>query len=341
MAILKKFIMLLLPLLLAGCYEDFTPDIDTKPVLCLNSIITAGEPIEVEVSRTWLYTDEAGERDHSVTDATVSIYVNGALVGADYLAQEGDAIRIVAESKAYGRAEAEVVVPVSVPIASLTWDAVVTDSWEIDYDHDLWTRANISRTYRFDLKAKMKIDDPAAAVNYYQFTYAAFPEEEEPEPGTSVWRPMDFYPGTFKYEAEPIFSEHIGQYEAITGANDAYGFTFFTDRQFSGKSYTLNLQFNDMRYSIRDSEYSPELVDCGLELTLYTVSPSYYNWCVYRWNVDSGFISDFGDVGLGDPVWGYSNVSTGAGVVAAQSASTYTINLSDFLIHLLQAKGEV
>lgn len=335
MAILKRLIILLLPLVMAGCYEDFTPDIDTTPVLCLNSIITAGEPIEVEVSRTWLFTDEAGQRDHSVADAVVNIYANGALVDADYLPREGDAIRIVAVSKAYGTAEAEVVVPVSVPIAQVEWDAVVTDSWEHDYDNDLYSRVFLSRTYRIDLKAKLKIDDPSTAKNYYQFTYDGFPEYEEPEPGVSYWHPMDFYTGTFKYEAEPIFSEHIGLFEAITGASDAYGFTFFTDRQFSGSSYTLNLQFTDMRYSIRDSEFSPELVDCGLALTLWTVSPSYYNWCVYRWNVDSGFVSDFGDAGLSDPVWGYSNVSTGAGVVAAQSSSTYTINLSDFLTKII------
>lgn len=38
-----------------------------------------------------------------------------------------------------------------------------------------------------------------------------------------------------------------------------------------------------------------------------------------------------GDVGFCDPAWGYSNVSTGAGVVAARSKSSATIILTDFL----------
>ncbi|MDE7376312.1 MAG: DUF4249 domain-containing protein [Muribaculaceae bacterium] len=325
MAILKKLLIPLLPLVLAGCYEDFTPDIDTAPVLCLNSIITAGEPIEVQVSRTWLFTDEAGERNPSVPDAAVTIYANGSPVGDDYIPQEGDSIRIVADSKTYGHAEAEVVVPVSVPIAKLDWDAAVTSTWEFDYEDQL------SRVYRLDVKVRMKIDDPASAVNYYQFAYEGFPEEPEYDPGISIWRPYEFWEGTFKYEVEPIFKEHIGLFESITSADDAFGFTCFTDKQFSGQSYTLNLQFNNARYAINGAVFEDEMADCGYEFKLYSISPSYYNWSVYRWNVDEGFISDFGDMGLGDPVWGYSNVSTGAGIVMACSSSTYTLNLSDFL----------
>ncbi len=40
MAILKRLYPLLLAAILSGCYETFTPDVDTTPVLCLNSLIT-------------------------------------------------------------------------------------------------------------------------------------------------------------------------------------------------------------------------------------------------------------------------------------------------------------
>lgn len=325
MAILKKTLMALLTIALTGCYEEFTPDIESVPVLCLNSVITAGEPIEVEVSRTWLYTDQAGERDHSVPDAVVSVYANGAKVGEDYIPREGDAIRIVAESKAYGEAEAEVVVPVSVPIARLDWDAVVTSRWVSDGE------GYFNRIYRLDVNVRMKIDDAPRAENYYRFAYDDFSPHWEESPDYVEWSPMKFYMGTFVYESEPIFKEHIGVFESITGADDAYGFTFFTDRQFSGKSYTLNVQFKDASFDIRTSDYSDDLLDCGYVLKLCSVSPSYYNWGVYLWNVDEGFITEFGDIGLGSPVWGCSNVSTGAGLVAAQSLSSYVIDLAEFL----------
>ncbi len=322
MAILKKtYPLILLTLLLAGCTEIFTSEIDIKPVLCLNSLITAGEPIEVSVTRTWLYTDENSMQYHQVDDATVAIYANGMAKSADYIPQEGDRIRIVAESPTYGSAEAEVTVPVCVPVESLTWEAEIIDRWESE------DRGVANYTYGFNLRAKMTIKDPAEMENYYQFSYRGFPEEVEDD---TVIQPVVFYSGILNDEAEPIFSEHIGAFDAISGSS-AYGFTFFTDRRFSGKSYTLNLQFNGMAYGVRSVDYSEDLLNCGLVMTLSTVSSSYYNWSNYLWNINYGTIGDLNDTGLGDPIWGYSNVSTGAGVVAAQSQASCTINLKDFL----------
>ncbi len=64
---------------------------------------------------------------------------------------------------------------------------------------------------------------------------------------------------------------------------------------------------------------------------LASVSQSYYNRAIYVWQRDSGVLGDLGDLGFADPMWGYSNVSTGAGVVAARSYATCTLNLHDFL----------
>lgn len=111
MAILRYIIPVLLSSVLAGCYEDFNPEIDTKPVLCLNSLITAGKPIDVQVTHTWIFNDEKSERNHDVPDASIVIFANERIVSSDYLPKEGDRIRIVADSQTYGTATAEVVVP--------------------------------------------------------------------------------------------------------------------------------------------------------------------------------------------------------------------------------------
>lgn len=68
-----------------------------------------------------------------------------------------------------------------------------------------------------------------------------------------------------------------------------------------------------------------------MNLYLTTVSKSYYNWAVYKWNVDEGITGDLSDIGLAESKWGYSNVSSGAGVVAAQASSKFTIDLKEFL----------
>lgn len=320
MEILKKTYPLILATILAGCSDEVVLDINPEPVLCINSMFTAGEPVEVDVTRSWLYTDEASADDHTVRDAKVSIYANGEPVDAGYLPHEGDTLRIVAESAAYGSAEAEVVVPVSVPIAALKWDAEVTSITETpNYDY-------MKQVYHIDLQARLTINDPSASADYYQFTYMAFPYGFEND-----GHPIDrFRPGTFYAEVEPIFSEHIGGIDAVDTNPD--GFTFFTDRQFAGRTYTLNLLFKDMTLTLDKKEITDDLLDCGLVMNLNSVSPSYYRWNLYTWNVRNGSMADLGEFGFADPVWGYSNVSTGAGVVAARSCCSDTIRLKDFLM---------
>ncbi|MBD5355858.1 MAG: DUF4249 family protein [Bacteroides sp.] len=348
MEILKKIIFLIIPLFLTGCYEDFTPEIDVKPVLCLNGLITAGKPIEISVTHTKLYTDT--DNFTQVEDVMLHIYANDRPVSGEYLAQEGDRIRIHAESPEYGSAEAEVTVPVSVPIEFLEFEATATNIWRN-------TTVEMLADVTFNLKALMKINDPAKIANYYNISYISFnPHEDDGNLSDDFYDDDNLYgeddsyndeyewnppitvrlsPGTFKYETEPIFSEHIGTFETVITGSDTYGFSFFSDRQFSGKSYTLHLQFENMNYYVNHDTYNEEMFDCGLIFYLNTISASYYNWSNYRWQVQNGILGDLSDIGLADPMWGYSNVSTGAGVIAAQAFASYTLSLKDFLKNIL------
>lgn len=115
------------------------------------------------------------------------------------------------------------------------------------------------------------------------------------------------------------------------GNDDGTEFMFFSDRQFSGKTYTLHLNFSNNSFRVSSHQYDESLLDFEVNLYLTTVSKSYYNWAVYKWNVDEGIIGNLSDIGLAESKWGYSNVSTGAGVVAAQSSAKYTIGLKEFL----------
>lgn len=320
MAILRYIIPVLLSSVLAGCYEDFNPEIDTKPVLCLNSLITAGKPIDVQVTHTWIFNDEKSERNHDVPDASVVIFANEGIVPPDYLPKEGDRIRIVADSPTYGTATAEVVVPYATPIGKVRVSPVVKNIWkgEDDFFH-----YEMFADITFNLNVEMDVNDPAGTDNYYHFGYNWFGTDTDGSPTLSV--------GQFEYNSEPIFKEHIGVFETVMGNDEDASFEFFSDRQFAGKTYTLHLNFSDAFYRVNSQIYDESLLDCGLNLCLNTVSQSYYNWAVYKWNVDEGITGDLSDLGLAESRWGYSNVSTGAGVVAAQSSSEVTINLKEFL----------
>ena len=325
MAILKYIFPILLATLLTGCYEDFNPEIDTKPVLCINSLITAGEPIEVEVTHTWMFNDKEAQRDHSVNDASVTILANGKTVGADYLPAEGDKIRIMAESPVYGIATADVVVPFASPIGKVKVTPVVTDIWKGDED---FFHYEMLAYITFNLDIEMDVNDPAGIDNYYHFGY----NWSGPVAADGSQR---FFVGQLKYDAEPIFKEHVGVFETIMGNDEDTNFVFFSDRQFSGKTYTLHLKYTDNLFRIKSQQYDESLLECDVNLYLTTVSQSYYNWAVYKWNADEGILGDLSDIGLAESKWGYSNVSTGAGVVAAQSSTKYTVDLKDFLKTIL------
>lgn len=333
MAILKQIISPLAAILLTGCYENFNPEFDTTPVLCLNSLIKAGEPITVEVSHSWVFNDEKSENNHEVTDAVVTVYANGSIVGGDYIPKEGDELRIVAESPVYGAATAEVSVPYATPIGAVRFRPTVTGLWSGDEDFFHYAMlADIT----FSLNVEMDVCDPAGTDNYYQLGYSEYrsPSEECPDDGeldASTPYVSLLSLGKFEYDSEPIFKEHVGVLETVMGNSEDMNFMFFTDRQFPGRTYTLHLNFTDNVFRVKSQEYDESLFDCEMYLELVSVSKSYYNWAVYKWNVDEGVIGDLSDIGLAEPKWGYSNVSTGAGVVAAQSSTVVSISLRDFL----------
>lgn len=324
MEILKKLYPLFLALTLVGCWDELELDADSAPVLCINSLIKADEPVSVSVTHSWFYTDKYAESDHDVKKAEVRIYANGEMVGEDYLPCEGDSVRIVAESKIYGSAEAGVVVPVGVPVSSVDWEARITDETEEQHD------GYLTHVYHIDLNARLTITDPAGTADCYQLSYSGFPRAVENDGRFSL--------GRLFLEAEPLFSEHVEALYALTGSVPSMGL-LFTDKQFSGQSYTLNLVFRNMLFKFRDDESSEDLFDCGLDLTLNTVSPSYYKWMYYKTYILDGLISDMSNFGFADPVWGYSNVSTGAGVVAAISGRSCTVNLRDFLLENILHAG--
>ncbi len=314
MAILKKIYPLLGLALLTSCEEAFTPDMPHTPVLCINSLITAGQPIETKISKSRLYTDSSLKS--IVSDADIRIYAGGELQPGSYIPKEGDDIKIVAVSPTVGRGEADVRIPASIPSPTAKWEAFDVSRWDSD----------ISGVYiSFKLKVDLSITDPEGD-NYYKFSFGYPYDSDDPSDDFNAAGNYGYSIGSLVYDMEPIFSEHISVFESIMGG-DAYGFTFFSDRQFAGKSYTLHLQFDSCWCRFPKGD----IPDCKINMVISSVSPSYYNWANYVWQRDSGILPELGDYGLGDPIWGYSNVSTGAGVVAAQSHSVCTIDITEFI----------
>lgn len=286
----------------------------------------------------YLTNDKKAENNHTVTDAAITIMANGTIVDNTYIPVSGDKIRIIAQSPEYGEATAEVTVPFATPIGKVKLIPTVTHMWKGDVD--FYHYEMLADIY-FTINIELDVNDPADTDNYYHLGYNWFSPSTDynPDEKPTFFGTSKLSIGHLEYNAEPIFKEHVGVFETVMGNGDDTEFVFFTDRQFSGKTYTLHLNFSDNAFNVNSQEYNEALLDCGMNLYLTTVSKSYYNWAVYKWNVDEGIIGDLSDIGLAESKWGYSNVSTGAGVVAAQATSKYTVSLKDFLKTALDNKS--
>lgn len=336
-----------LPLVLTGCYTEFEPDIKSEPVLCMNSLLVADEPLWVEVTRTWNWSEGTpGETvDISVDDAEVELYVNGQFVEklvrktsdseddadddsfyktnggftGDYIPQPGDCIKLVASSKRYGEASGEVTMPARVDIENVEFfpgEVTVTDGWGLS-GSSAWAIINLDMLVSFT--------DPADGTNFYK-------QETDVVRGNS-YRDDDFifWGETISWWAdtnrEPLFSEYLSVLETVFSGN--YGYTIFTDRSINGKTYSLHLSYR-IDYYISNPDNDPDL-ESEMEISLCAISPSYYNHVLSVWVANEGVAGTLGSVGLGQPVFENSNVSTGAGVLAASTPSRFTFSLKQFL----------
>lgn len=331
MEILKKIIITIVPVFFSGCTENFIPQLDEPPVLCINSLITAGQPVDITVSRTWMDIDYSPDADYRVNDAEVALFVNGEQKLSDYLPAAGDRIHIEADSRTYGHAEADVTVPESVGIKVVNVKPTVTKiKKKVISETD-----GVSIDISFSLMIELEVKDDPRVDNYFNLDLKSVPECNNdypflpaPEDGETT---IVFNSGSLEYDVEPIFSEHLGVFESVVDS-DVYGYYFFSDRQFSGATYTLHLYYPKCNFYLTAPQIESDLFECGFEVKFNTISLSYYNWLNYLWLTNESFQSVIIDAGLGNSIWGYSNVSTGAGVVAAQNCFPITISLKDFLL---------
>lgn len=363
MAVLKKLIIFILPVItLTGCMEEFDLDINEKRVLCMNSDLVAGDSIHMYLSHSWFYTDGIPEDGYDVTvkNAKIEIYVNGEYrdtmrpalfpnrdltspwipteygYTADYIPQSGDTILFKAYSDEWGDAEAEVVMPYPVAIDKVEME-ISSFSWGKSsvYDHE-GNYIGEEEEYKFNLNGtKIWFTDNAGQDDLYMLSderhyyLPPYGENGARAFGNVIYR-TDY--------SDPIFTEHISVIEDTFLTQG--GYTFFSDKQISGKSYPLKMNLYDITYSYLNPENKPEADSCGIELQLNHITKAYYNHLLSVWTANDGLAGTLGEAGLGEPVYSYSNVSTGAGIISASARSSFFINLHDLVKEYLAAHPE-
>ncbi len=343
MDILKKVIVpVIAGFMLTGCYSKFDFEVESEPVLCLNSVVTPGDSIRLQVTRTWEWreNDLLGYQNVDVTDAKVSLYVNGQLVEemiprtyytalpntffyktttgfiADYIPASGDEIRFEAKSEKYGEATAEVTIPYPVEIENVSLDV-----------SNLVKRSDVYfESYDMTLNMLAWFSDPEPTTDYYKLSAYVSNEywTDSGEEGFVNGRVSEL-----DVSREPLFTEHISVLEHIF--SDVSSYTIFSDRQISGKSYPLHIFIDNLHYNYYNPYDLPKFKDFDLVIGLSRLSESYYKYVLSAWEANYGMSGILGSMGLSEPVYGVSNVSTGAGVVAAAAPYRYRINVRQLI----------
>lgn len=347
MGILKNIIFIASAIALTGCYTDFTPVVDDKPVLCLNALCTPGEPVEIEISRTWLYTDVESAVNHKVDDARVTVRANGQVVDENYCPEAGDRVTIDVVSERFGEASAEVTVPGPPEIKKISYQTDIRrigmNRWK---DEDGPTGDSIITEIQidFDIVVRLEVEDRSTERQYYQLN--AYQLYDGNMISDYFYNSNIFIsPGRLNFEKESIFSEILGTIDGLNEASIGH-FSYFTNRSFSPGSYTLNLNYDDFSLLFRDIslESDPDALverligyaDFEFVLDLSRVSESIYNRAYYLWQAEEGSLNDLASIGLADPMGAYSNVSTRAGVVGAKNSRVEKINLKEFITDTLR-----
>ncbi len=340
-----------------SCYTDFEPDLDTSPVLCMNSVLEVDSTVKVSLSHTYRWSDGQYDSnlyetlDVTVRDAEVSLYVNGELKdvmkfsvkekGSDsvkreegyyssFRPSEGDQIRLVAKSKEYGEAYATVTMPSKVCIEDI--DVVTLEcrklistyvtTFIITQDYSIWFTDPGETDNYYRILVNPVNPDPVNSGEWVENSFTGEKYERVYNASLRFWNIVN--------DNEPLFNEQSDVLDGIFGSSSVYC-SVFSDRRIKGKRYPLSLRLDKGELSIYNPEKIESLYDVRLRFDLYSISQSYYSWFVYDWYRQESFQGMLGDVGLAEVVMPDSNVSTNAGVVAACSRHSFYISFKDFL----------
>ncbi len=296
-----------------ACVSDFDPGYGEEPFVVINMLAQPGRPLTASVTHSWPHT-ESPVPDVTVKDAAVTYSVNGHTSGmmtfnpqtesyeADYRPVAGDEINITAVSDKYGSASGRTRVPSQVKIDKWSFNpVVVTDYNGIVADDSL------SYLRRLNIEYSITFTDPAGEENYYMLSGRLYQETG----------------GGFS--SDPILSENNTPLDAIFSRNNT--FMVFSDRSIDGKSYTFRYTCSYIPF-IPVQDLHERLTD---RIALCSISREFYYYLLSVYKKYGDLNQNLENIGLAEPKIIYSNVTDGAGIVAAQSSDTIVNDVHDIV----------
>lgn len=325
----RIYLPLLLLCLLSSCYKEINLDeFRTPPKIVINCTVTADSLLTADITRTWFYAD--GQPYVKLPAAKVDLYVNGAYTEqmewkrfdtgildwqqhpiydttfvARIVPRVGDRLRLVVSADGYETAESEAVVPAPVSIEKVTYTNIrkYEDKNSIIYEAD----GNWHYGESYDISYEVTFTDDGHATNYYALAIS-----HDYEPGVR-------YKSTTLKSLDPVLLENSAILDNAIGFDGTDSGSFlFTDRQINGKSYTL--KFKETIANSPDGDQ--------VSIVLFNLTEDYYNYLLSAQRYTGSTLDGaLGNLGFGEPLRVYSNVTGGVGILGACTLNNQSVTL--------------
>lgn len=307
----------LLPLMLAGCYQDINldkyKDQNGEHLLVINSIVNPDSTVAVAATRPYFFSDVHDKRDY-VEGLDITLLINGddcssltfdkatGLYRSSVRPAEDDVVelRTVYSGAAVSCSDR---VPRAVPIEGVKV-----------------TRQGPLSIYRPDsdyvFTYEITFTDPADEANYYFLQY-----DGDWFSGLRMGERDFTYEYVFQQLANTVNAKVPG-WEPYS----PYGLPF-TDRGIEGQTHTLIVrEIVQGNAGIDLSRYTT----MPRTIKLFSISEDYYSYLLsvlYNDADSDGLHGGLIDLGIAEPVKYFSNIHGGTGILAAYSLSSTTLDV--------------
>jgi len=321
----QYFILFMLFGILISCEKDieFNGEI-AQPLVVVNSFLSTDSIATAHISKSRFFLSNNSFFD-SITNATVSIFVNGSLkenlthqrfglYQGTYIPKPGDNVSMVVKVPQY---EGEVTSSTSIQNKSniLSVDTTITIKFS---DSIFYDKVVVGHIFHYDCDIKLRIRDNANEKNFYRLVAK---KHHLSTPEHPIWNRGYFI--SFKLEGfENQPGNLINFLEDSESWQDEH---LIPDDFFNGKELILKFRTDFTSVKLKPEYEHLSFLRVGnesLNINLQTISKDLYLYLKSRraaQNLADGFFAE--------PVQIFNNIRNGLGILGAQTNNEYLLDL--------------
>ncbi|MDD2475190.1 MAG: DUF4249 domain-containing protein [Dysgonamonadaceae bacterium] len=326
---MKQYIPTVLFIFFIGCFISCEKTIEFKgaisdPLLVMNGVLTPDSVVSIHLSQSRFILGDVAPFTH-ISDATVSLFVNGSLkeqltydsegiYRGTYFPKAGDEIKIEVIASGHKAIKSQTVIPHPLNIVS---DSTVTIR---DEEYTSPGPQNIVFINKVrSMQLQLKLTDNINEENYYYIkAIQNFYRKDELVMNRMIELNLSEMLKNNSMDTDNIFEEIFGE----------GGSTYLTDNLFSdfyvnGKEILFDFSLSDPVETIKyvNGEIANNENDEELEATLeYIIEVGEFSKDMYQYVISGNKAANAEDAGFSEPVQVHSNIENGIGILGAYNS---------------------